>query len=245
MIRPEAKVPILQARGLCKQYQLGEHPVNATITYIGIREHLSDRLSHDAYQMRRLVLALADQLTGSGCLSRRQEVFYLTYEEVRDLASGRLAAQRAQESAAARGNEMAIDATVDVPSTLCRDHVPALPARLTEGRSYLSRISESPGRVQGYARVVIDPVQAPADLGPSDILVVPFTDVGWTPLFPGVAGIVAETGGQLSHMSIVAREYGLPAVVNVRQATRQISEGQPITGDGDQGRGYLQHLEPA
>jgi pyruvate,water dikinase len=95
------------------------------------------------------------------------------------------------------------------------------------------------------ARVVLTPAQAPADLGPNDILVVPFTDVGWTPLFPGIGGIVAETGGRLSHTSIVAREYGLPAVVSVHQATHLLHNGQPITIDGDTGRVFFGHTPAA
>jgi pyruvate,water dikinase len=92
---------------------------------------------------------------------------------------------------------------------------------------------------QGYASVVLDPAKAPVTLTENDILVVPFTDVGWTPLFCGIGGIVAETGGQLSHTSIVAREYGLPAVVSVKKATHLIKDGQSITVDGDHGRVYL------
>jgi pyruvate,water dikinase len=72
-----------------------------------------------------------------------------------------------------------------------------------------------------------------------DILIVPFTDVSWTPLFPAVGGVVAETGGQLSHSAIVAREYGLPAVVNVKNATLLIKDGQSIVVDANQGRVYL------
>ncbi|UCC76766.1 MAG: phosphoenolpyruvate synthase, partial [Anaerolineales bacterium] len=88
-------------------------------------------------------------------------------------------------------------------------------------------------------RIVLDPSQAPVSLTRDDILVVPFTDVGWTPLLSGIGGIVAETGGQLSHTAIVAREYGLPAVVSVRQATRLIQDGQRVTVDGNSGRVYL------
>ena len=73
----------------------------------------------------------------------------------------------------------------------------------------------------------------------AEINIVPFTDVGWTPLFPGVGGLVAETGGQLSHSAIVAREYGLPAVVSVKKATHLIREGQQIIVDGDGGMVYL------
>lgn len=76
-----------------------------------------------------------------------------------------------------------------------------------------------------------------------DILVVPFTHVGWTPLFPSIGGIVAETGGQLSHTSIIAREYGIPAVVNTPRATRSIKTGQPLTVDADNSRVYLKHID--
>jgi pyruvate,water dikinase len=86
---------------------------------------------------------------------------------------------------------------------------------------------------------LFDPAEAPDTLNREDILVVPFTDVSWTPLLIGVGGIVSETGGQLSHTSIVAREYGLPAVVNVKRATRIIRDGQTIRVDGSHGRVYL------
>jgi phosphohistidine swiveling domain-containing protein len=93
---------------------------------------------------------------------------------------------------------------------------------------------------RGRARVIHDPVEAPACLGREDILVVPYSDVGWTPLFSSIGGIVAETGGQLSHAAIVAREYGLPAVVSVKGATRLIGEGQHVSVDGSLGRVYLE-----
>jgi pyruvate,water dikinase len=107
---------------------------------------------------------------------------------------------------------------------------------------HLSGIGGSAGIVEGYARIVRDPAAAPRNLGERDILVVPFTDVGWTPLFAGIGGIVAETGGLLSHTSIVAREYDLPAVVSVPGATHRIREGQPITIDGRRGQVYLAHV---
>ncbi|MFL7810496.1 MAG: PEP-utilizing enzyme, partial [Anaerolineae bacterium] len=106
-------------------------------------------------------------------------------------------------------------------------------------------ISGSSGTARGYARVVSDPVQAPATLTKDDILVVPFTDTSWTPLFIGIGGLVSETGGQLSHSAIIAREYGLPAVVNVKHATRLISDGEPIVVDGTRGRVYRQEREEA
>ena len=137
---------------------------------------------------------------------------------------------------------MEADALLELPDTIYGDYVPTQPIISAEGQDCLVGISGSSGRTQGYARIVLDPSEAPTTLTPDDILVVPFTDVGWTPLFSGIGGVVAETGGQLSHSAIVAREYGLPAVVSVKKVTHLVKEGQPITVDGDNGRVYLSHV---
>ena len=91
----------------------------------------------------------------------------------------------------------------------------------------------SVGVVSGRARVVLDP--AGAYLEPGEILVAPSTDPGWTPLFLTAAGLVMEMGGSMSHGAVVAREYGLPAVVGVPDATSRISTGQWVTVDGAAG----------
>jgi pyruvate,water dikinase len=217
----------------------------STITYIDLREHTSLLMSEDSYQMRRIFLALADHLVARGDLDQRDDIFYLMYDELRQLVEGKLKANAAQELVTARKAEMEADAQVELPNTICGDHVPTRPILPVEGQEYLVGISGSSGLAQGYARIVLDPAAAPVTLTRSDILIVPFTDVGWTPLFSGIGGIVAETGGQLSHTSIVAREYGLPAVVSVKKATHLIKDGQPITVDGDTGRVYLKHMMDA
>ena len=91
----------------------------------------------------------------------------------------------------------------------------------------------SAGRVTGTARVIIDPVGA--HLQPGEILVAPSTDPGWTPLFLTAGGLVMEMGGANSHGAVVAREYGIPAVVGVPGATARIVTGQKITVDGSAG----------
>jgi pyruvate,water dikinase len=91
----------------------------------------------------------------------------------------------------------------------------------------------STGRLTGTARVVMDPVGA--HLEPGEILVAPSTDPGWTPLFLTAGGLVMEMGGANSHGAVVAREYGIPAVVGVPQATHRISTGDVITIDGAAG----------
>ena len=91
----------------------------------------------------------------------------------------------------------------------------------------------SPGVVEGIVRVVLDPRNA--QLQPGEILVCPATDPGWTPLFMTAGGLVMEIGGMITHGSVVAREYGIPAVVGVADATARIASGQRITVDGSAG----------
>ncbi|MCQ3980624.1 MAG: hypothetical protein DPW09_45025, partial [Anaerolineae bacterium] len=92
----------------------------------------------------------------------------------------------------------------------------------------------SPGLVEGRVRVIFDPHGA--HLMPGEILVCPSTDPGWTPLFLTAGGLVMEIGGLMTHGSIVAREYGLPAVVGVHQATTRLKTGQRVQVDGHRGR---------
>jgi rifampicin phosphotransferase len=87
--------------------------------------------------------------------------------------------------------------------------------------------------VSGKARVILDPGNA--HLEPGEILVAPSTDPGWTPLFLTAGGLVMEMGGPMSHGAIVAREYGIPAVVGVPDATERLETGQRITVDGSEG----------
>ena len=105
-----------------------------------------------------------------------------------------------------------------------RDDVPA---------GALVGLPVSAGTIEGRARVILD--VAEADLEPGDILVTAYTDPSWTPLFVAIAGLVTEVGGLMTHGAVIAREYGLPAVVGVEHATRLIRDGQRIRVHGTDG----------
>ena len=92
----------------------------------------------------------------------------------------------------------------------------------------------SSGRVEGPVRVVLELSDAEA-LEPGEILVAPITDVGWTPYFGIIRGLVTDVGSAVSHGAVVAREYGLPAVLNTRNATRVLATGDRVRLDGDRG----------
>jgi len=214
----------------------------STCSYLDLRERASFLFSEDTYQFRRVVLAMGTQLVTAGRLEDRNDVFYLYRDELWRLVAGELDGQEARRLVTARQAEMAADAACEPDETLCgEEHELVAPAPV-QAAELLVGIGGSPGLAEGYARIVRDPLAAPADLGAHDILVVPFTDVGWTPLMAGIAGIVAEAGGQLSHTAIVAREYGLPAVVGVRRATQVLHDGEAITLDGRHGRVYRGHV---
>jgi len=91
----------------------------------------------------------------------------------------------------------------------------------------------SPGVVEGVVHVIHDPQTEM--LAPGEILVAPYTDPGWTPLFINAAGLIMEVGGRLTHGSVVAREYGIPAIVGVREATKRLQTGQRVRMDGNRG----------
>jgi pyruvate,water dikinase len=97
----------------------------------------------------------------------------------------------------------------------------------------LAGLPVSAGTVEGRARVILD--MSDADLDAGDILVTAFTDPSWTPLFVAIAGLVTEVGGLMTHGAVIAREYGLPAVVGVEHATRLIRDGQRIRVHGTEG----------
>ena len=123
----------------------------------------------------------------------------------------------------------------------CGDPEPLPPEPPPAGLAALQGIPVSGGVVEGPARVARTPAEASA-MRPGEILVVPYTDAGWTPYFGVAAGLATEIGGTLSHGAVVARELGLPAVVDLRRATERLRTGQRVRLDAD--AGVLQALEP-
>ena len=113
------------------------------------------------------------------------------------------------------------------------------PAPVPEGATLLEGIALSAGTAEGPALVLTEPTAAPP--GERYVLVCPSTDPAWVPLFAGAAGLVMETGGVLSHGAIVAREFGLPAVAGLPDATRRLRTGQRVRVDG--GRGTVAVLD--
>jgi len=214
--------------------------LKSTIRYIGLREKTSFRMSEDAYQMRRIFWELGRRFIEQKLLAHPDDIFFLYYREIKEIIKHAPVQDDIWKKILLRKSEMEMHAALEIEETIVGDTIPQKTVIKLPEKNYLLGIPGSSGIAKGFARLVKNPAEIKGVLTKEDILIVLFTDVGWTPLFPGIGGLVAETGGQLSHSSIIAREYGLPAVVSVKKATHFIKEGQPITINGHTGRVYLE-----
>jgi rifampicin phosphotransferase len=200
------------------------------------RENLKHELVRAVAHLRWLLLEMGQRLTRSGALEQATDIFFLRLEELEPVWTGpanfdvRAVVKTRQEEH--RANEALSPPPVVVGSfDPARHRLPPLDPRAT----VLSGLAVSAGVVVGMARVILQ-ADAGESVLPGEILVAPHTDPGWTPHFLTAGGLVTDLGGQLSHGSVIAREYGLPAVVNVASATRLIRTGQRICVDGDRGQ---------
>ncbi|MCB0216482.1 MAG: phosphoenolpyruvate synthase [Chloroflexi bacterium] len=204
-----------------------EHPKFALIQILG--------LTKDA------IREAAEPLLSAGRLDRADDVFWLRLPEL--IEGLRRPGLDLRAIVARRKAEEARYASLRPPRVITSEgEIPEV-AHVAEDLppGALPGISASAGVVEGLARVVLDP--SATLLAPGEILVAPFTDPGWTPLFIHAAALVMEVGGLMTHGSVVAREYGIPAVVGVLEATRRIQTGQRLRVDGN--RGFVQILAEA
>lgn len=209
-------------------------------TFIGYREYPKYGMVSRYGVYKQGLMDEADRLVQAGVIREREDIFFLTFEELREVVR----TQRVDET------------LIEERKHAFRSYETLMPPRVltSEGEgvagSYrrenfppgaLLGLPVSAGAVEGRARVVND--MAEARLEPGDILVTAFTDPSWTPLFVAIKGLVTEVGGLMTHGAVIAREYGLPAVVGVDGATRLIRDGQRIRVDGT--NGYVEILPDA
>jgi pyruvate,water dikinase len=208
--------------GLRKQI---ESELDFTRRYMPFRETAKFYLMLGYEQIRRALLELDYRYALNG------GIFYLAPDELQQLISGKAFGA----VIATRKKERELLLQIEVPDVIFSDSLEQIGAPIaTAAAETYSGVGVSAGVATGKARVLL----TPADIRPSDrdyILVCPSTDPAWTPLFLHAAGLVMERGGILSHGAVVAREYGVPAVANIPNATRHIADGQRLHIDGKAG----------
>jgi pyruvate,water dikinase len=201
-------------------------------TFIGYREYPKYGMVSRYFLYKQALLEEGDRLVRAHVLREQEDLFFLTFEEIRDVVRRQWADD---ELIRERKEAFASFQTLTPPRVLTsdgegiagryrRDGVPA---------GALVGLAVSAGTVEGRARVILN--MAEANLEADDILVTAFTDPSWTPVFVAIRGLVTEVGGLMTHGAVIAREYGLPAVVGVADATRLIRDGQRIRVHGTDG----------
>lgn len=240
--RLKAALARLAARRTRALVGLRETPKFAFVRIMGlIREMLID-------MEQQLLPGLPKQVSTAGEMVLHP-IFFLTFDELQALAAGEqrdwagiIAGRHENYTRELRRKQ--IPRLMLTDGTAIYEQAAGIPTGLTEtgGSGAIPGSPVSPGVVEGAARVILNP--RGAHLEPGEILVCPATDPGWTPLFLAAGGLVMEMGGMMTHGSVVAREYGIPAVVGVVQATTRIRTGQRLRVDGTQGTVYILQDEP-
>jgi len=201
-------------------------------TFIGYREYPKYGMVSRYFVYKQALLEEAERLVQAEVLRAKEDIFYLRFEELQDVvrtndADHELIREREDAFRSYRALSPPRVLTSDgegIAGAYRRDDLPA---------GALVGLPVSAGTIEGRARVILD--MAEADLEPGDILVTAYTDPSWTPLFVAIKGLVTEVGGLMTHGAVIAREYGLPAVVGVEGATRLIPDGQRIRVHGTDG----------
>ncbi|MFI8998615.1 rifamycin-inactivating phosphotransferase [Streptomyces sp. NPDC053542] len=213
-------------------------------TFIGYREYPKYNIISRYFVYKQALLGEAERLAQAGVLSDPEDIFYLTFQELHDVVRSHHSDHLTPLNPSNQVDEQLIQQRKDAfrsyhaltpPRVLTSDGEALAGAyrRDDAPAGALVGLPVSAGTIEGRARVILD--MADADLEAGDILVTTFTDPSWSPLFVGIAGLVTEVGGLMTHGAVIAREYGLPAVVGVDQATRLIRDGQRIRVHGTDG----------
>ncbi len=200
--------------------------------FIGYREYPKYGMVHRYFVYKQALLKEAEQLVQANVLHEKEDIFYLTFEELREVVRTQ---KLDDQIISKRKDEYTFYEKLTPPRVITSDgEIIAgeykrenLPAEAIVG------LPVSSGVIEGRARVILR--MEDADLEDGDIVVTSFTDPSWTPLFVSIKGLVTEVGGLMTHGAVIAREYGLPAVIGVERATKRIKDGQRIRVNGTEG----------
>lgn len=206
--------------------------------FIGYREYPKYGYVSRYFVYKGALLQEAERLLQAGVIQEKEDIYYLTFEELHEVVRTN---KLDYKIIGKRKDEYKLYEKLTPPRVITsdgeiisgkykRDHLPA---------EAIAGLAVSSGVIEGRARVIINMEEA--DLEDGDILVTPFTDPSWTPLFVSIKGLVTEVGGLMTHGAVIAREYGIPAVVGVENATTLIKDGQRIRVHGTEG--YIEILQ--
>ncbi|MEI2459905.1 phosphoenolpyruvate synthase [Bacillus subtilis] len=227
-----------------KQLPDGEQKAKETKRMIDIIRNFSGFREYPKYGMvnryfvyKQALLKEAEQLIEAGVIHEKEDIYYLTFEELHEVVRTH---KLDYQIISARKDEYTLYEKLSPPRVITSDGeiVTGEYKRENLPAGAIVGLPVSSGVIEGRARVILN--MEDADLEDGDILVTSFTDPSWTPLFVSIKGLVTEVGGLMTHGAVIAREYGLPAVVGVENAAKLIKDGQRIRVHGTEG--YIEIL---
>jgi pyruvate,water dikinase len=200
--------------------------------FAGYREYPKYGIISRSFVYKRALLREAEKLVAAGVINNKEDIYYLSFQEFHEVVRS---GKQDYELINQRKDEHKLNEKLNPPRVITsegeigagkykKEHLPA---------GAIAGLAVSSGLIEGRARVILKMENASLEDG--DILVTTFTDPSWTPLFVSIKGLVTEVGGLMTHGAVIAREYGLPAVVGVEHATRLIKDGQRIRVNGTDG----------
>lgn len=206
---------------------------------VNLKGQVTEVYSRLLAELRWSFVALEGIWLKSGLLHQPGDIFFLEIEEVRRLVESFEPdfIEQLHDLVELRRTQLAQDSQLNsVPVLVYGNNPPAFPFRteIPSPDQVLQGIPASPGQAEGRVKVLRN-LQAVPDIDRDTILVVPYTDSGWAPLLVRAGGLIAEVGGRLSHGAIIAREYGIPAIMDVKSATWVLQDGQRVRIDGYRG----------
>ncbi|MBK5443359.1 phosphoenolpyruvate synthase [Peribacillus sp. TH24] len=205
--------------------------------FIGYREYPKYGMVNRYFVYKQALLKEAEQLVQAGVIHEKEDIYYLTFEELHEVVrTNKLDYQIISK----RKDEYKLYEKLTPPRVITSDGEIIVGEYKRENLTAeaIVGLPVSSGVIEGRARVILK--MEDANLEDGDILVITFTDPSWTPLFVSIKGLVTEVGGLMTHGAVIAREYGLPAVVGVENATKLIKDGQRIRVNGTEG--YIEIL---
>ncbi|SET35043.1 phosphoenolpyruvate synthase [Natronincola peptidivorans] len=221
-----------------KKTQKIEKMISVLRNFAGYREYNKYMLVWYFWIIKQSFLREADKLVKQGSIQDREDIYFLTYDEFKEaVQSGGVDYDRISK----RKEEHAYNEKLSPPRVITSEGE-VIFGEYTKGnipKDALAGVAVSSGIIEGRARVLTKIDDAHIEKG--DILVATYTDPSWTPLFVSVSGLVTEIGGMMTHGAVVAREYGMPAVAGVDNATKLIKDGQRIRINGNEG--YIEILD--
>ena len=228
-----------------KQLPDGEQKANETKRMIDLIRNFSGYREYPKYVMvsryflyKQALLKEAEQLVKANVIHEKEDIYYLTFEELYEVVRTK---QLDYQIISKRKEEYQYNEKLNPPRVITSDGE-IIAGKYRRGNlpdGAIAGLPVSSGVIEGRARVILH--MEDADLEEGDILVTAFTDPSWTPLFVSIKGLVTEVGGLMTHGAVIAREYGLPAIVGVENATKRIQNGQRIRVNGTEG--YIEILQ--